>query len=225
MQSRRFMRHLMVGLLVVACAESQKAQPVPERPAGPLRRLTIVGINDTHGALQAAPTPKYLKSFTNDEVGGAEWFAGWMNAVRADARTKGGEVLIVDAGDEFQGTLISNQYRGKSVTDVYNAVGVAASALGNHEFDFGIPALKDRIAQARYPILAANVFLKGTRNPPDWLKPSAIVDVEGIKVGIIGLATEETPLTTNPLNLEGLEFVRGGPEAAREADALRAQGA
>jgi len=57
--------------------------------------------------------------------------------------------------------MISNQFGGRSVTDVYNAVGVTAAALGNHEFDFGIPVLKERIAQARYPVLAANVFLKG----------------------------------------------------------------
>jgi 5'-nucleotidase len=208
----------------VACAASPKEQPKP--PAAKMaRRLTIVGINDTHGALLAAPPPRWLHGLTTGEVGGADWFAGWMNAVRASAAAKGSEVLILDGGDEFQGTLISNQFRGRSVTDVYNAVGVTASALGNHEFDFGIPALKERIAQARYPILAANVFLTGTRSRPDWLKPSVLLEVGGVKVGVIGLATLETPLTTNRENLEGLQFVAGGPVAAQEADALRARGA
>lgn len=211
-----------LALIAVACAEAQKPAPPPV-PQG--RRLTVIGINDTHGALLAAPPPKWLQSLTKDEVGGAEWFAGWMNAVRADALAKGSQVLILDAGDEFQGTLISNQFRGKSVTDVYNAVGVTASALGNHEFDFGVPILKERIAQAHYPVLAANVFLTGTKNRPDWLKPSVLIDVGTIKVGIIGLATVETPLTTNPANLTGLEFVPGGPVCAEEADALSAKGA
>ncbi|HEX4383357.1 MAG TPA: bifunctional UDP-sugar hydrolase/5'-nucleotidase [Myxococcales bacterium] len=218
------MRRLAAALAVLlSCAEAQKPPAKPPPPLG--HKLTVIGINDTHGALLEAPAPKWLQSLTGEPIGGAEWFAGWMTAVRADAAAKGSQVVILDAGDEFQGTLISNQFRGKSVTDVYNAVGVTASALGNHEFDFGIPVLKERIAQAHYPVLAANVFLTGTKNRPDWLKPSVLIDVGGIKVGIIGLATVETPLTTNPANLVGLTFVPGGPECATEADALRAQGA
>jgi 5'-nucleotidase len=212
------------ALAALACAPLRNEQPKAP-PAGALRRLTVVGINDTHGALLAAPAPKWLRRITKDEVGGADWFGGWMTAVRKDARTKGAEVLILDGGDEFQGTLISNQFRGKSVTEVYNAVGVTASALGNHEFDFGLPVLKERIAQARYPILAANVFLTGTHVRPDWLKPSVLLETGGLKVGIIGLATVETPLTTNRVNLHGLQFLPGGPIAAQEADALRARGA
>jgi 5'-nucleotidase len=185
----------------------------------------IAAINDTHGALLAVPAPKWLQAETDDEVGGGDWFAGWMQTVRADARASGGELLILDGGDEFQGTLISNQFRGRSVTDVYNAAGVTASAVGNHEFDFGIPALRERIAQARYPILAANVFVKGTRTRPAWIRPSVLLDVLGVKVGIVGLSTVETATTTNPANVEGLDFVPGGPVAAAEADSLRAQGA
>ena len=203
--------------------DSRPAANATARPAP--RKLSIVGINDTHGALLAVPAPKWLRSVTSEDVGGADWFAGWMNAVRADARAKGGSVLILDGGDEFQGTLISNQFRGKSVTDVYNAVGLTAGALGNHEFDFGVPVLKERMAQARYPILAANVFLEGTQTRPDWLRPSVLLDIDGVKVGIIGLATVETKVTTNPVNLAGLQFVPGGPVAAKEADALRARGA
>src|SRR5438045_3450049 len=193
---------ILVGLvLCVACTGSQKKADAtaPAAAAGPVaagadgRRLMVIGINDTHGALLSVPPPKWISSSTRSDIGGAEWFAGYMNAIRADYKAKGGEVVILDAGDEFQGTLISNEFRGKSVTDVYNALGVTASAIGNHEFDFGIPVLKERIAQAKYPILAANIFLKGTKTRPDWIRPSAIVDQGGIRIGIIGLATKETP--------------------------------
>lgn len=219
----------IAALLVLSCASSP-ARRGPAPQAAPTagvagRHLIIVGINDTHGALLAVPPPRWLSSVTKSDVGGADWFAGWMNAVRADAREQGAQVLILDAGDEFQGTLISNQFRGRSVTEVYNAIGVAASAIGNHEFDFGVPALQERMAQAQFPMLAANIFLKGTRTRPAWIKPSALLDVGGIRVGVVGLATVETPLTTNPANLEGLEFAEGGPIAAQEADALRARGA
>jgi 5'-nucleotidase len=208
-------------LAVLGCAGS------PARPASGVegRQLTIVGINDTHGALLPASPPRWISARTRSEIGGADWFAGYLNAIRADARENGGEVILLDAGDAFQGTMISNEFGGRSVTDVYNAVGLTAAALGNHEFDFGTAVLRERIAQARYPLLAANVFVKGTRKRPEWLRASTLVDAGGVKVGIVGLATRETPLTTNPLAVADLEFVEGGPAAAEEADALRARGA
>jgi len=207
----------------LACAVSSARAAVPSAADG--RRLTIVAINDTHGALLEVAAPKWIASSTDSEIGGADWFGGYLEAIREEAKEHGGAVIVLDAGDAFQGTLISNHFQGRSVTEVYNALGVTAAALGNHEFDFGIPVLKERIAQARYPILAANVFLEGTRQRPDWIRPSAMVDTGGIRVGIIGLATRETPLTTNPALIRGFEFVDGGPVAAQEADLLRSRGA
>jgi 5'-nucleotidase len=191
-------------------------------PAFAGRGLTIVGINDTHGALLATAPPKWIAGGTRDEIGGADWFGGYLKAIREEA---GGAVIVLDAGDAFQGTLVSNQFKGRSVTETYNALGLTAGALGNHEFDFGIPVLQERIAQAKYPLLAANVFLKGSGLRPDWLRPSALVEVAGVRVGIVGLATVETPLTTDPTRVAGLEFVEGGPAASAEADALRSRGA
>jgi 5'-nucleotidase len=217
------MRPLLPPLLAAALA----CPPSPAKAVGSSegRRLTVVAINDTHGALLETAAPKWIAASTGSQIGGADWFGGYLEAIRADAKEHGGAVIVLDAGDAFQGTLISNHFQGRSVTEVYNALGVTAAALGNHEFDFGIPVLKERIAQARYPILAANVFLKGTRERPDWLRPSTLIDAGGVRVGIIGLATQETPLTTNPTLLTGLDFVEGGPVAAQEADLLRSQGA
>jgi 5'-nucleotidase len=207
------MRSAALALLVAAASAHAEA---PAR----IRRLTIVGVNDIHGALLAAKPAR-----GRDPIGGAEWFAGYVQAVRAQARSEGSEAIVVDAGDEFQGTLVSNQFQGRSVVEVLNAIGVAAAAVGNHEFDFGLDVLRDRMAQARYPILLANVFQKGTRRRPPWARPSVLLDVSGVKVGVVGLATVETPTVTNPLVVEGLEFVPCGPIAAEEAAALRARGA
>lgn len=218
------MRRLALLLLAFCCAGSAHGAAA-RAPSAAARRLTIVGINDTHGALLPAPAPKWALGAAGDEIGGADWFAGYLAALRAEARENGSAVLVLDAGDEFQGTLISNQFQGRSVTEVYNALGVTASAVGNHEFDFGLAALEDRIAQAKYPILAANIFRKGTRERPQWARPSVIVEASGVRVGIIGLATRETATATNPVNVDALDFAEGGPIAAQEADALRARGA
>jgi len=211
--------------LLLSCA-SAPPQPGAGQPASArLQRLVIVGINDVHGELLAAPAPRSLASSTTDPVGGVDWLGGWMDAIRRDARERGGEALLLDGGDEFQGTLISNQFEGRSVVDAFNALGVAAAAIGNHEFDFGLPVLLERMKQARYPMLAANVLEKRTGQRPAWATPSVLLDVRGVKIGVIGLVTVDTPTVTNPLIVKDLQFVPGGPIAAREADALRARGA
>ena len=220
-------RLLLVLAATLACARASKPPAaVPEAdPGRDGRRLTVVGINDTHGSLLPVQAPRTLASVTKSEIGGADWLAGYFTALRADAKARGDEVVVLDAGDAFQGTLISNEFRGRSVVDVYNVLGVAAAAIGNHDFDFGLPVLQERIAQSKFPWLAANVFLKGTRNRPEWARPSVIVEIGGIRVGIVGLATRETPLVTNPVNVAHLDFVDGGPVAAEEADRLRQAGA
>ena len=215
---------VLAASLLSACAGGGGAAAAPA--PGPLpKKLVVVGINDTHGALLSQPVPRSLSRLTSGELGGADWFGGYLNAIRAAARDEGGAVVLLDAGDLFQGTLISNQFQGRSVVDVYDALGVDAAAVGNHEFDFGLAVLEERIAQARFPFLAANVFLKGTRTRPRWARPTALLEVEGLKVGVIGLSTVETPIVTRPAHVKDLEFAPGGPIAAELADELRARGA
>jgi 5'-nucleotidase len=214
------MRRVALTLVLVAASANAWAE-APRR----IRRLTVIGINDVHGALLPAPPPRSLAGAAGGPIGGAAFFAGWMKAVREAAREGGGEAVLLDGGDELQGTLISNQFRGRSVVEVFNALGVAAAALGNHEFDWGIETLAERMREARFPLLAANVFLRGTRTRPEWIRPSAMLEVSGVHVGVIGLSTVETPTVTSPRVVEGLEFAPGGPIAAREAAALRARGA
>src|ERR1700682_301902 len=93
---------LLLASLTIVCASPQKkAQPVQAgAPIRDGRRLMIIGINDTHGALLAIPPPRWASAYTKSDIGGADWFAGWTNAIRADYGEKGDEVLILDAGDE-----------------------------------------------------------------------------------------------------------------------------
>jgi len=161
---------LLLAIALWGCASASEARPGPAPRA---RHLVVVGINDTHGALLPVRAPRALEAHTEDEIGGAAWMAGWLTAIRSEEQKRGGEVIVLDGGDAFQGTLISNAVRGRSVFDAYNAMGVAAAAVGNQEFDFGIQVLRERMAQAKFPFLAANVFRKGTRERPDWARPSS----------------------------------------------------
>jgi len=212
------MRVLLATVLLCASEASAKE---PAR----IEKLTVIGINDVHGALLEAPAHKALARFTVEPVGGVDWFAGWVAAIRSEARGHRGEAIVIDGGDEFQGTLISNQFEGRSVVEVFNRIGVTAAAVGNHEFDFGLASLGQRFAQASYPFLSANVFEKGTRKRPPWARPSVLVTVGGVQVGIVGLTTVETHTSTNPAIIANLDFLPGGPFAAQEADSLRARGA
>ena len=197
----------------------------PRGAGGLPTKLVLIGINDTHGAILAQPPPRWLAKTTRSDFGGADWFSSYVDAIRAEAKANGGATVLLDAGDMFQGTLVSNQFQGRSVVDVYNAIGVDAAAIGNHEFDFGIKALEDREAQAKFPVLAANIFKKGTRERPTWARPTVMLTIDGLKVGVIGLTTVETPIVTQSTNIADVEFLPGGPIAAHLADELRAQGA
>ena len=87
-----------------------------------------------------------------------------------------------------------------------NAMKFDAMVVGNHEFDFGPKVLKERMAQARFPVLGANV--KGVSG----LKPYVIKNLQGVKIAIIGVVTPDTPFATHPRNVAGLTF--STPESA-----------
>ena len=182
------------------------------------RRLRVLATNDFHGRLE----PEH-PSWTNREpVGGAAVLASYF---RLEREGFGGPTILLDGGDVMQGTPISNLTWGASTVDYFNFVGYGGSALGNHEFDWTIDVLKQRVEQAQFPWLSANLFVAGTDTAPSWVEPTALVDVDGVSVGLIGLSTEETPQVTRASNVRGLEFRDGAAAIDRHVPMLRARGA
>jgi 5'-nucleotidase len=187
--------------------------------------LSIVGTNDLHGALERLPL-----------------LAGFVANLRAARAADGGGVLLLDGGDMFQGTLESNLGEGADVVRAYNALGYTAVAVGNHEFDYGPEgpaataatsqddprgALKARAREAKFPFVVSNILDAATGARIDWpnMPASVMVEVAGVKVGIIGASTESTPYTTMPANFAGLKMAPAAPAIAEQAKALRARGA
>ena len=241
---RTLLRLLVLSAaLGVACRTPQPRPPPPPppevkeaaAPAAPIR-LTLVGTNDLHGWM--FPTKARHPSGVEWEEGGLSVLAGYVSILRAD---NPGGVLLLDGGDLFQGTLAANLTEGAPVIDAYNRLGYTASAIGNHEFDYGpegkvsvaregedpFGALKARLRQANFPLLAANIYEAESSARPAWLGNDGTVMVEahGVKVGIVGLVTPSTPYTTNPLNVASLRFGSLAPEAANAVKGLRARGA
>ncbi|MHB8876943.1 MAG: bifunctional metallophosphatase/5'-nucleotidase [Myxococcaceae bacterium] len=236
-------RALLLALLLVAscktpqgsASSSQPLAPEGAAPPGPIH-LTIAGTNDIHGWVH--PHGAKLTGGISLAEGGVANFAGYLAILRA---ANPGGVLLVDAGDLFQGTLASNLTEGAVVIDAYNALGYHAGAIGNHEFDYGpvgpvsatphgqdsFGALKQRIKQARFPLLAANIYQADTGERPAWLPNdgTAIFELKGVKVGVVGVVTPATPRTTNPVNVGSLRFGSLAPEVVDGAKRLRAKGA
>src|SRR5262249_15114104 len=90
--------------------------------------------------------------------------------------------LLLDGGDMFTGTMRCDEFTGKPMIEILGRLKFAAAALGNHEFDYGLEELRKRAAEAAFPILSANV-----KTDIAQIKPYTIVNVNGVRVGVIGL--------------------------------------
>ncbi|XP_016062807.1 PREDICTED: 5'-nucleotidase [Miniopterus natalensis] len=110
-------------------------------------------------------------------------------------------VLLLDAGDQYQGTIWFTVYKGAEVAHFMNALGYDAMALGNHEFDNGPEGLIDPLLkQAKFPILSANIKAQGplASQIANLYLPYKILSVDGEMVGIVGYTSKETPILSNP---------------------------
>ena len=189
-------------------------------PSGATARpttLRIISTNDFHGALEARPDGNFGLR------GGAAQVAAMVRRAQSECSGSCASIFL-DAGDEFQGTPASNLAFGRPVTDLFNAIGLTASAIGNHDFDWGQDTLRARMKQAHYAMLAANVHYSDGREVP-WIRADTIVDRGGLKVGIIGIATTLTPSTTKASNVTGLRFDDPVATVNAHARSLRARGA
>ncbi|MDQ3697188.1 MAG: 5'-nucleotidase C-terminal domain-containing protein, partial [Gemmatimonadota bacterium] len=180
-------------------------------------RIRIVSTNDFHGALLPRPDSRGVTR------GGAAYIATAIESARAGCDT-GCAFLLLDGGDMFQGTPASNFAWGRPVVDLFNALGYAAAALGNHEFDWGVDTLRARMADARFSILGANVRYADGRDV-EWIPDDTLVERAGLRIGIIGIASVHTAGNTRAENVRGLRFDEPAPIVNARARALRARGA
>ena len=193
--------------------------------------LSVVATTDLHGNL--AP---------RDGRGGLAAFGGYVRNLRAARADDGGALLLVDSGDTFQGGIESDLSEGAVVVDAYAALGYAAAAIGNHEFDFGAAdgpgarespqgdprgAIKALAAHAPFPFLAANLIDDATGKRVAWpnVHASTLLSAAGVKVGIVGVMSIDALRATLRANVQGLHAAPLAETVAVEATALRARGA
>ena len=196
---------------------TRRAASYVPRPANE-RYIRIISTNDVHGALEPRPDAKGARR------GGLAYVATAIKEAAAECKPPRCATLILDGGDEWQGTPASNLAHGRPGVGIFERIGTAASALGNHEFDWGIDTLRARMREARYGILGANVR-DTAGNDVRWIRDDTIVTRGGYKVGIIGLSTTSTPQTTRAANVAGLRFLEEAPVVDSLNRRLRARGA
>lgn len=147
--------------------------------------ITILHSNDLHAHID--PTPIKGKTY-----GGYARHATLIKQTKAKERN----VLVLNAGDVFQGTSFFNTYDGLADAVILNELGYQAQTLGNHEFDKGVGALIQYAKRVNFPLLACNIDFKKETELANWVKPYSIINVDRQKIGIIGLITDTTPNIT-----------------------------
>lgn len=144
----------------------------------PANKLTIYTVNDFHGAIE--------------EDDGRYGISRLGNYIMTAKEERPNEVVVVSAGDMFQGTGLSYYNKGLSVIEMMNIIGFDAMVLGNHEFDWGLDTILDycdgneKNGEADFPILGANILLDDTNELPEYLDPYTVFERGGLTIGIIG---------------------------------------
>jgi 5'-nucleotidase/UDP-sugar diphosphatase len=185
-------------------------------------KLTILHTNDFHARFE--PISKYDGPCSSDDNGEGKCFGGSGRLVTAiaDARARTNNSILVDGGDQFQGTLFYTYYKGALAAEMMNKMGYDAMTVGNHEFDDGPEVLKGFMDAVNFPVLMSNADVSGEPLLADKLAKSTVIERGGEKLGLIGL----TPQDTDELASPGPNIIFTDPVQAvqGEVDRLTAEG-
>lgn len=177
--------------------------------------LRILHTNDHHAHLEPVKYDDRL-------LGGIARRRTLIDRIRAENKTNQEPLLLLDAGDIFQGTLYFNQYLGQADLDFYNALAYDAGTIGNHEFDRGQQVLADFIAKAKFPIISANIDIAPESPLYGKVRPWHVLDVKGEKIGVFGLTTPDTAILSSVG--DGVKFTDPIAAARTSVIALKQQG-
>jgi 5'-nucleotidase len=162
--------------------------------------LTILHTNDTHAHIEQYDGATTACDAEAEAAG--ECIGGVARRATEISRLRGAEngpnTILLDAGDQFQGTLFFTEYKGAEAAQFMNALGYQAMAVGNHEFDNGPRDLASFIGAVDFPVLGANIDAANQADLAGKIQPYTILDVNGEQVGVIGLTTQETPINSSP---------------------------
>ena len=198
--TKKLLSLLLVIAMIFALAVPAFAEGETPSMAG---KTVIVHSNDVHGAI-----------------------AGYANmaALAAEYESQGAKVIVADAGDFSQGKVEVSSNKGLNAVKMMNAAGYDVATLGNHEFDYGYAQLKENLKEATFSTLCCNIL---DENGKPAFEGSKVFDIDGLKVGFIGVNTPESQTKANPALIKGLTWLAGDDmvkAVQAEADKLKADG-
>jgi 5'-nucleotidase/UDP-sugar diphosphatase len=210
----RFERIFMIRLLFfILLSSSLLAQEVS---------ITILHWNDFHSQNLPYQVRSRIRTSNTDTayfVGGSATLAAYIKKHhRGDTAT-----LVLNAGDDFQGSPISTITKGSSQIQLLNLLQPDALTLGNHEFDYGYRSLTEVLKSAQFPIVSANLVHKKTLEP--YVNKYIIKNIGGVRVAVVGLMTTELTTLSLPKNIDGLMVQSLSETFNALVPELRSQGA
>jgi 2',3'-cyclic-nucleotide 2'-phosphodiesterase (5'-nucleotidase family) len=177
------------------------------------RPLTLIVTADSHGWLESVGLAD------GGRLGGAaETLEAWRSREGFDTLRP----LVLSCGDNYTGPALSTFFQGGPVPGAMRAMGYQASALGNHEFDFGLARLVSLAAQSGFPYLACNLTRVAASAPQLPVEPYVIVQSQGLKVGVVGLTLRDLVHITDAWGWDGTDYapaLRTWVPRARQAGA------
>ena len=184
---------LALAMLAVALGASAKI-----KPPVPVHEFTILHFNDFHGQVESLKVPP------GQPCGGLARLAALAGQVEARNRKTGEPTFFFYSGDLFTGTSFSTLFQGDPEFQALSLMHLTAMTTGNHEWDFGQGVLMARARRARFPVLLDNV----ASADPDHVfwRPALDLKVGDLRVGVIGVTTADTPVTTAPGGTQGYAF-------------------
>ena len=162
-------------------------------------RVTLLHLNDFHSRHGPVdPRAVSCRSGVPDCFGSSPRLATAIREQRRAAEADGRTVFLLDAGDQFQGSLFYTAHHGRAELAVQHAVGTDVMTLGNHEFDNGPANLGRFLDGARFPVLAANIDVSAEPLLAGRVRPFTILERGGLRLGVVGLSTQEARTSSSP---------------------------
>jgi len=213
--------YLILLVVLTGCPAPEQSTDTPSGDESELFTLVVLHTNDLHARISEfnrfGNTTSREESEAGEGIGGYPRIATMVNQLRGDSTN----TLLLDAGDQFQGTLFYNLFKGEASKVFMNDLGYDAMTMGNHEFDDGPEILAEFISGLDFPIVSSNVKVENEPLLSGLVKPYEVLTVDGHKIGIVGFMTPDVPMISKPG--PNIEFANQEESAQMAVDILKDQ--
>ncbi|EGR0168567.1 bifunctional UDP-sugar hydrolase/5'-nucleotidase UshA [Vibrio alginolyticus] len=183
-----------VGAALAGCGSDSDNSPVTCKTADSCTKFTVLHTNDNHGRFWHNSDGEYGMAARHTLI----------ESIRAEVEAKGGETILLSGGDINTGVPESDMQDAVPDFVGMNLLGYDAMAVGNHEFDNSLDILDMQAELADFPMLAANIYKKDTNER--YFDPYKVFTINGLKIAVIGLTTQDTAKLVNPDNVSNIHF-------------------